>query len=81
MIVDSLMQIGLRAQAKITRKAVDALDLGRNNIHAIKGAMAKESKERDDVLEACDRSFYKLQRGAARKIYLFLKANRSHIVF
>jgi Domain of unknown function (DUF4375) len=81
MIVDSLVLIKLQAQAKVTQRAVEALHLRTNNVRAIKGAMSKESKARDDVLEECNRSFYEIQRGAARKIYLFLKANRSHIVF
>jgi len=81
MVVDSLMQVGLPAQAKITQKAINALELRSFNGSAIKAAITNESKERDDVLEECDRSFYKIQRGVARRIYLFLKANRSHIVF
>jgi hypothetical protein len=78
-IVNSLMQIGLLAQAKITQKTVGTLGLRSISVPGIKAAMAKEINERDDVLEECDRSFYKTQRGAARKIYLFLKANRAHI--
>jgi hypothetical protein len=80
-VVDSLMQVGLPAHAKITEKAINALELRRFDVSTINAAIAKESKERDDVLDECDRSFYKIQRGVARKIYLFLKANRSHIVF
>ena len=80
-VVDSLMQVGLQAQAKITQQAINALELRSFNVSAINAAIAKESKERDDVLDECDRSFYKIHRGVARKIYLFLKDNRSHIMF
>ena len=80
-IVDSLLRIGLPAQAKITRKAINTLELRSFDVSAIKAAMASGSNERDDVLEECNRSFYKIQRGIARKIYLFPKANRSHITF
>jgi uncharacterized protein DUF4375 len=80
-VVDSLMQVGLPAQAKITQKAINALELRSFKLNAIKAAIANESHERDDVFDECDRSFYKIQRGIARKIYFFLKANRSRIVF
>jgi hypothetical protein len=80
-VVDCLMQIGLLRQAKITQKAIDALHLRTINVRAIDAAMAKSSDERDNRLEECDRSFYKTQQGAARKLYLFLKTNRAHIKF
>lgn len=80
-IVDSLTQIGLRTEAKITQMAIDALHLRSPYVRAIKAAMAKDSHERDDRLEECDCSFYKLHRGAARKLYIFLKTNRAHIKF
>jgi hypothetical protein len=78
-IVDSLMEIGLLTQAKITQKAINALHLRAINVRAINAAMAKSSDARDDRLEECDRSFYKTQRGAARRLYIFLKTNRAHI--
>jgi len=51
------------------------------NVRAINAAMTKSNDERDDRLEECDRSFYKLHSGAARKLYIFLKTNRARIKF
>ena len=80
-IFDSLIQVGLRAEAKITQKAIDSLHLRMLNVRAINAAMTKSNDERDDRLEECDRSFYKLHSGAARKLYIFLKTNRAGIKF
>lgn len=80
-IVDSLLQIGLRTEAKVTQTAIDALHLRTLTVRAVNTAMAKSSAERDAGLEECDRSFYKHHRGVARRLYIFLKTNRAQIKF
>jgi len=80
-VVDSLMRIGHPTEAKITQRAIDALHLRTLNVRAINSAMATDSDPRDGKLERCDHSFYKVQRGTARRLYTSLKINRAHINF
>ncbi len=78
-IVNSLMQIGLlgTGQNNAGRQSMPFIFM----LSTCVPSMLPWRKERraGRRLEECDRSFYKTQRGAARKIYLFLKANRAHI--
>lgn len=80
-IVDALRHIGCKRTAKITQRAVHALHLSTLSPAKIEAAMAKEKEERDQELNRCDQSFYRASQGIPKRLYAFIKANRSRISF
>ena len=78
---ESLMRIGCDKAAAITKRAVEALDLPNLDPDAIKKAMAKRDDRRDEELDRCDQLFYQAPEHISKKLYAFVKANRSLIRF
>jgi mRNA-degrading endonuclease RelE of RelBE toxin-antitoxin system len=82
-IVDALQQIGCRREANITANALQALHprRGKITLRWIDRAMARDSFERDQQLDKCDRQFYKAQTSTAKRLYRFIRKNRKNISF
>jgi mRNA-degrading endonuclease RelE of RelBE toxin-antitoxin system len=80
-IVTALERIGCRREARITEKALGALRVRKLNVKTIDDVMMTDSFERDQELERCDQRFYKAQSGTAKRLYAFVKKNRSSISF
>jgi hypothetical protein len=76
-IVQSLQRIGCAKTAEITQNAIDALHLQRLTVEAIGAAIA--GGERDEELNRCDESYYKVGEDIAGKLFAFIKANRNAI--
>lgn len=81
MIVDSLVRIGCKRTAKITQRALHSLHFSTLTVARIEAAMAKASEERDQELDRCDQLFYKTPQGIPKRLYAFIKVNRSRINF
>jgi Domain of unknown function (DUF4375) len=80
-IVDSLSRVGCKREARITKRAFDALHLPTLSVQKLDAAMRKESQERDQELENCDRMFYEAQQSLVKRLHAFILANRTRINF
>ena len=60
-ILDYLGRIGCTATAAIARRAIAALQLPELFAQAVSAIIRTENPERDEILDACDREFYKLR--------------------
>jgi len=80
-VVQSLARIGCKQAAKITQMAVDALRLSSLNVKTIEAAMQREREERDRQLDRCDELFYRNPQDIARRLYTFIKGQRSRMKF
>ena len=78
-IVQSLERIGCRRTAKITQRAIDALQVSPVIVAGIDAIMQETNEERDQELHRCDQLFYKTAQGIPKGLYAFVKANRSRI--
>jgi len=78
-IVQSLARIGCRRTAKITQRAIDALEVSRVTVARIEAIMQETNEERDQELDRCDQLFYKTPQGISRRLYAFVKAKRGRI--
>jgi hypothetical protein len=80
-VVESLMRVGCKRQANITKRALEALHLTPLTVRKIDAVMRNESRERDQELEHCDQMFYKAQQSLAKRLCAFILANRTRIDF
>jgi Domain of unknown function (DUF4375) len=78
-IVQSLARIGCRRIAKITQRAIDALQVSPVTVARIEAVMQETNEEREQELDRCDRLFYKTPQGIPKSLYAFIKANRGCI--
>ena len=78
-IVQSLTRIGCRKAAKITQKAIDALQVSPVTVARIDAVMQATNEERDQELDRCDQLFYKTPQSIPKSLYAFIKANRGRI--
>jgi hypothetical protein len=78
-IVQSLERIGCRRTAKITQRAIDALQVSPVTVARIDAIMQETNEERDQELDRCGQLFYKTAQGIPKGLYAFVKANRSRI--
>jgi Domain of unknown function (DUF4375) len=78
-IVQSLERIGCRRTAKITQRAIAALQVSPVTVARIDAIMQETNEERDQELDRCDQLFYKTALGIPKGLYAFVKANRSRI--
>ena len=78
MIVESLRRIGRTAAASLTERAITALRLKSLTVEAVEQAILEENTERDAILDACDKEFYKLD-SADESFFKFIEDNQSQI--
>lgn len=78
-IVQSLARIGCGRTAKITQRAIDALQVSSVTVDRIETIMQETNEERDQELDRCDQLFYKTPQGISKRLYAFIKANRGLI--
>ena len=78
-IVQSLARIGCRRTAKITQRALYALQVSPVSVARIDAIMRETNEERDQELDRCDQLFYKTPQGIPKGLSAFIKANRGRI--
>jgi len=78
-IVRSLARIGCRRAAKITQRAIDALQVSPVTVARIEAIMQQTNEKRDQKLDRCDQVFYKTPQSIPKGLYAFIKANRRRI--
>jgi Domain of unknown function (DUF4375) len=77
-IVECLRRIGCEDTASVTERAIAALGLTAVDVHALRGAIAKEDSARNAVLGICDRDFYRLTE-LFDKLFAFVVAEQENI--
>jgi hypothetical protein len=78
-LVDSLVRIGCKREAEITRRAINALHLSTLDSKPVLLAMSSDDEKRDLELDECDQMYYRIQSSMARRLYSFIRSNKSHI--
>ncbi len=80
-IIDSLNKIGSEEGVKITREAIDTLNIkGEITEDKIDEIMNEENDERIDRLGECDAKYYQEVGDLSEKLFAFICANREKIV-
>lgn len=80
-IVAALQRIDCPECARITQKAIDALQLPTLTVEKIEMTMEEDDEERDEIMEACDDEFFEYPDPIEEKLFAFIKANRGKIRF
>jgi hypothetical protein len=75
---DDLFRIGCPEIADITQRALDALQLPKQNVAAIEAAMSEPNQERDRALNRCDIEFYE-RNELLDRLFAYVKANQNGI--
>jgi hypothetical protein len=78
-IVDSLRRIGCKKTARLTQRAIDALEISDLTVEAIDTEMAIDNKQRTKKLNACDETYYRAAEPIAERLFAFIKLNRQNI--
>jgi hypothetical protein len=80
-IEDALIKIGCPETAKLTRRAIEALELpGPVTTEAVEKAIFTENQARDDKLNECDELYYKGDEDIAGNLFEFIKNNKDRII-
>jgi hypothetical protein len=78
-IVASLQRIGCEKAAKLTQKAIDALDLLDLSAESIGSVITTDNKNRVKKLQHCDDAYYRNAEPIAERLFAFIKANKEKI--
>lgn len=80
-VVDALNRIGCPETAKLTRKAIDVLNIDEPiSVDAIDNVMEQEDEDRDEKLWKCDDRYYETAEDLAGNLLEFIKDNSVKIV-